>query len=125
MNWYRKRTKGDSKETNATVLASGNINLNASTHKQFILDEKGNPRYKFVLFGFDPQTRTVGIKLLKEKEEGAYAIRGTKSGATVSAKAFLKEYEIDHKESQSYLVKWDEALEALVLTLKEQSPSKD
>ena len=119
MDWFRTRTRGDSKETTVTVLATGNVNINATTYQQYVAI---NPEFNFVLFGFDQQTRTVGMMLLQEKEEGAYAIRKVKSGAAVSTKAFLKNFGIEHENSKNYPVTCktlDDGSKVLTFTLKD------
>ena len=121
MEWFTRSTRADMKETTVTLLKSGSLNINASTYKTYFMDD-GNVCYEFVEFGFDRENNTVGIRPLKDKVAGAYAIRQTTSGATVSAKAFLKHFEIEHEKSRSYVVEWDKEAKVLTFTLKDQSP---
>ena len=119
MEWFERGTRADMKETTVTLLKSGSLNINAATYKAYFFDEKRNLDNGFVKFGFDRDSNTIGIRPLKDKVAGAYAIRDTKSGATVSAKAFLKHFEIEHEESRSYVVEWDQEAKVLTFTLKD------
>jgi len=103
-----------------TVLKSGVVNINAAAHRAYFKDAK------YILFGYDEATRKVAIKPLKEKNTtGAYSLRNTKSGSSVSGKGFLNIFGISHDESKSYRIEWDDELEAVVFTLadsKQESP---
>ena len=68
--------------------------------------------YSAVQYFFNPEKKLIGLKPLKEKEEGSYAIRVTRKKNhiyVITANAFLSFYKIQHSERKKYEPKWNEA----------------
>jgi len=68
--------------------------------------------YSAVLYFYNPEKKLIGLKRLKENEEGSYAIRVTRKKNhiyVITANAFLHHYGIDYSERRKYEPTWNEA----------------
>lgn len=68
-------------------------------------------QFKFSVFLFDKDTNKIGIKLMNEHLNHSYPIRFMRNNthAEISAKAFLNNFNIKHKEkSYSYIAEWND-----------------
>jgi hypothetical protein len=66
--------------------------------------------YDYLVYFFDRDTRTIGLKPMREKTPNAYSIKRYKGGrmCTVSAIAFLRHCEIPFDKTRSYPCRWNE-----------------
>lgn len=115
MQWFAK-IRANTKDDTVTILKTGVLNINASAYAKYFQDSK----FKHVIFGYDVKTKKVALKLVAAEVEGAYQIRVTKRGATVSARAFLKTFGIEHATTRNYRVEWDKEFDALTLEINER-----
>lgn len=68
--------------------------------------------YSAVLYFYNPEKKLIGLKPLKENEEGSYAIRITRKKNhiyVITANAFLNHYGIEYSERKKFAPKWNEA----------------
>ena len=97
-----------------SILKQGTIGINSECCRKFFKN------YKHIIFLFDRENNKLGIKPTNEPASNTYSIRLSRDGklASVSAMAFLKYYNIPHKESKSYPCEWNESEKILEVKLK-------
>lgn len=89
---------------------------------RYLLNEDGSKRYNFILLGYDKELNIIGFRPLTEEQKGSYPIRIDKnnSGSTISGRAFLKRFSIQHNVTQNYIVSWHEDEKMLTIELDEK-----
>ena len=100
--FQRKRTHGG--EAAVTITHFGNFALNSKTVAQYF---QGN---RYAKLYWDDDSKKVGIKPLKKKEEYAYSVNISPkgNGGTFSGTAFFKTYGIKYDKTRSFLVHWND-----------------
>jgi hypothetical protein len=77
-------------EPMASIWSRGMIGLNQGAVNEFELE-----KYDYVVLYFDRETRRIGIKFTRDgKEEGAIKLSKRESGASISARSFMKKFKI-------------------------------
>ena len=99
--FQRKRTH--SGEPAVSITKFGNFVLNSTCIEEFFKNAKYSKVY------WDADSRKVGIKPIKKKDQHSYSINFSPKGrvGTFSGSAFLKAYGIEYKETKSFLVNWN------------------
>jgi hypothetical protein len=100
-------------EPKVSILKQGNFGLNAAVAKLF-----KERQVEYVVLMFDAETNRIAFKPAKKEEQGAYQLRGQKGALQISGLAFLKNYNIPHKEgTKSYPASWSDELGMLIVQL--------
>lgn len=87
-----------------SIWTRGQIGFNRSAVEKLQIK-----KYKYVILYFDPQIRTIGIKLTNDSQEsGINKIIHGKTGAFISAIGFVQHYEISHEKTKKYDVTYGE-----------------
>ena len=87
-----------------SILKGGQFGINQVCYQKYLKD------YKKIIFYYDRERNTIGIKPTNESVIEAYDIRLGRGGnlANVSGTAFMKYYKIEHKESRAYMAAWND-----------------
>ncbi|MDQ7838502.1 MAG: hypothetical protein RDU59_08420 [Thermodesulfobacteriota bacterium] len=104
----------------AAIWSRGQIAFNQSAVEEYNINN-----YKYVVLFYDIDTTRVGFVFTNdEKSKGAMKLVIRKAaGASFSARAFLKNYKIDFKETQRYDLTYDEQSKLHVIDLKQKGRS--
>ncbi len=108
---FTKHSSRAGGEAKVSVSKNGMLCVNARCHGNWLKDVRA------VQLMYDPERRTIALKPVPEGTEHAYAYRGGKSSATLSANAFLNHYGLAHKATKAYPAKWDDQIKAVVIKL--------
>lgn len=97
-----------------SILKQGIMGINSACYDKYFKN------FKYVVFLYDEENNKIGLKPTNEPFGNAYNVRVSKNGklANVSAKSFLKFYNISHNESKSYACYWNETEKILEVELK-------
>lgn len=100
--FQRKRTH--SGEPAVSITKYGNFVLNSSCIGRYFADRKYAKLY------WDADTKRVGIKPMKNKDEHSYSVNFSRKGSvgSFSGTAFLKSYKVKYEETKSFLANWNE-----------------
>jgi hypothetical protein len=109
------RTRTRVSTPKASIWSRGQIGFNQGATEKFNLTS-----FDYAVIFYDKDTKRVGIRFTKdENEEGATKIiKRPSGGVSFSATAFLNVYGIDHSETRTYNVEYDEENELYVIDLK-------
>lgn len=104
----------------ASIWSRGQIGFNQSAVEGYKIDN-----FKYVVLFYDRDTKRIGIEFTNdEKSKGAIKLVIRKAaGASFSARAFLKNYRIDFKETHRYDLTYDEMNKLYVIDLKQGEQS--
>jgi hypothetical protein len=99
----------------ASIWSRGQIGFNQGAAKKLKLGD-----YEYAILFYDADTRKIGINFTNdESEEGATKLsKRVAGGASISAKAFLDFYGIEHPETKKYDIDFDEDNKLYVIQLE-------
>lgn len=113
---FEKFLKGRAAVGDAMISITrwGQLNINSTCFRKFFQD------VNFAELYYDVTRRIIGIKPLKVKSADAFSIRKDRAGKspTISAIAFLKNYNIQYKTTRAFTVEWNKKEDLLELSLK-------
>jgi hypothetical protein len=124
---YEETPKREGDVPKATITKAGNIAFNKKFRDEHWEDLQGD----FIVFRYDRKNRVIGLKAVLSPLHNSYPIREVNDGKglVISARAFLKHYEIDFKKSRSYAVQVDRFHEdsgpLIILDLKQGKHGSD
>jgi len=78
------------------TVSSTTISINSGA-----VDKFGIRDMKFVMLGYNEETKTIAIKPLREPKDGAIKLRHHGPGAAISAKAFIDYFSIPTNKSNN------------------------
>lgn len=107
----KTRSRGYSPK--ASIWSRGQIGFNQGAVEKFKIAE-----FDYAILFYDPDTQKIGISFTNnEKEEGATKISQRATGASISARAFLDFYEIEHSKTKKYDIEYEEKDNLYVMQL--------
>lgn len=113
MAFQRFVQKGRGYSPKISIWTRGQIGFNRGAVKKL-----GVQNYGYAVLFYDPDRSAIGIKLTNDQqEEGATKIIKGKTGAFISAKAFVDYYDIPHQKTKKYDVAYDEEDEMYIVQL--------
>lgn len=115
MPFVKFTEKGRAFAPKATLSRSGMLSMNDGAYRRFEMDQ-----FEFCVLYYDPETRRVGIELIKDPHtEGARKLRRRQGGgADISAKSFCDFFEISVSETTVYPIqRSDRPDEGEILTI--------
>jgi hypothetical protein len=98
-----------------SIWQRGQIGFNQGAARKLNLGE-----YEFAILFYDSDTRRIGVNFTNDgNEEGAIKLSTRSSGgASLSARAFLDFYGIDHSDTKKYDISFDEENKLYVIQLE-------
>ena len=97
----------------ASIWSRGQLGFNQGALQKYDIG-----KYKFSILFYDKDTNCIGVKFTNDESEvGAIPITMGKTGAIVSAKAFLDYYNIEHDQTRKYPMTYNEQEELYVIQL--------
>jgi hypothetical protein len=117
---FEKFTKRGTRITTpkAAIWKSGQIGFNQGAMEQFKLTS-----YNYVVLYYDKDTERIGVEFTdSEENEGVHKLvqRKGSSGTSVSARSFLKNYNIDSSETRQYDLTYDKQSSLYVFNLPQR-----
>ena len=102
---FEEIPKRESDIPKATITKAGNISFNKKFRDEYWEELEGG----HAVFRFDRKNRVIGIKTVMSTVHNSYPIREVNDGKglIISARSFLKHFEIDFAKSLSYKVDVD------------------
>lgn len=93
-----------------SIWASGQISFNKTLITLYSLN-----KYKYALFYFEAETYRIGVQFTDEQENGVKKVtEHRRGGISISAKFFLKTYEINYKKTKRYPSHYDEKTDMFI-----------
>ena len=112
---FEKFTKtGRGYTPKASIWMRGQIGFN-----QGAVEKLGIKKRKYAVLYYDKEDKRIGFQFTDDAESGATKIIKGKTGAFISAKAFLDYYDIEHSETRKYDISDDKEAGLYVIDLKE------
>ncbi len=97
----------------ASIWSRGQIGFNQGAVEKFKI-----PDFDYAILFYDRDARKIGVSFTNdEKEEGATKISKRATGASISARAFLDFYEIEHSKTKKYDIDYEEQENLYVMQL--------
>jgi hypothetical protein len=106
---------GKSFKPKASIRQSGQIGLSVGAIQRFKLQG-----YEYAVLFYDSQHKVIGLKPLKEHEEGANRLRVREWGADVTAKAFLQFHQVPYNETKQYEAVWSDKYQMILIYLDKE-----
>ncbi|MBM3319704.1 MAG: hypothetical protein FJY73_03395 [Candidatus Eisenbacteria bacterium] len=102
--FVKQRRRWGNREPQITISKRGNIGINTVCDRTYLKE------FDYVVYYYDRDKTTIGIKPMKEELPNAYRIKRYKNGSIVmlSAVAFLDHYQIPREKTRSYPCTWNE-----------------
>lgn len=99
----------------ASISTFGMLSFSSGARQRFNIDET---KYKFGALFFDPDTRTIGVKLLESDDgQGVVNLRYRDKGLDLAVKSFLEYYNILPQKTSLYEIEKDEETGMLLVKL--------
>jgi hypothetical protein len=107
---------GSRKVPKISIWGSDIIGINKRALDEFFED------VDWVKLYYDKESGGIAIKPVEEKTQNAYKIQGKddKGGGRITAKSFLREYNLDRDEAESYTVEWIDEKNLVYSSLKQK-----
>jgi len=115
LNFQKFTDTGKSYMPRASIRASGQLGFSAGAVARLRMAE-----YKFGILYYEPDHKIIGVKLVREPEEGAIKLRIRSGSADLSAKAFLDRFRIPHQQTKRYDVSWSEEYDMIFIELEKR-----
>jgi len=114
MAFVRFTKSGRGYTPKAAIWTRGQIGFNRGAVEKFSLKD-----FKYAVLFFDKDNKKVGIKFTNDPtEEGANKLVFSKTGAFISARAFLDYYDIPRGETKRYDIYYDDENDLYVFNLE-------
>ena len=112
------RTGGRIDTPKASIWSKGQIGFNQAAVEKYRLDN-----YGYVLLFYDRDTKRIGLRFTNDNDSaGATKLIIRKgAGASMSARAFLKHYNIYAEKTQKYDFKYDKETEFYIMELEDKN----
>jgi len=99
-----------------SIWMGGQIGFNQGAVERFNIRS-----FEYAVLFYDKDEQKIGIVFTNEAEEGANKIAKGKTGAFISARAFLDYYGIPHDKTERYVFNYDETNKLYVIDLKRRT----
>jgi hypothetical protein len=108
---FEERSRRTGSVPRATIATSGNINLNSRFQQEYGPTIKGC----HIVFHYDTANKVIGLQVVAAPAPNSYPIRELErgKGMVVTARAFLKNFNIPYDKSSSYDIKLHETPDSL------------
>jgi hypothetical protein len=116
MSWERFTNIGRSVSPRVSIRGKVQIGLNTAAIIEFKLKD-----FRYTVLFFDNTNKRIGIKLTNDQsEEGAckLRVRDDKKGAHISAKSYIKKYNLGDLSIKSFEASYDKESNMIVANVK-------
>lgn len=111
---FTKQRRPDNNQTMITVLKGGQLGISKMCLEEYFKD------YKYADMYYDKGQKKIGIRPTNDATSDSCNIRRIKHGtlASISIIEFMKQFDIKHENSISYLAVWNDEEKLVEITLK-------
>lgn len=112
------RGRPQQSEMMLSLRKSGSIGINRVTMEEFFDQNDGAVMY------YSQETKQIGIEPVESAaaDDAAYTVTKSDASGTISAQAFLRQYDLVPEQTTQYTPEWDEDAELLVVDI--ENPTK-